>query len=381
MRRSLSCLLSAAIAILLAMPSAAWAQREANPGPWGKLQIYETILEPPSAWLWEALYDEYTTWGFAEATIDELAVNLKGLGLSEERIEEITTRTEWSKGTNGLIAYPPDDLVLSLSAEERAALYGYIYKTGLNKSTLTIEGSRFEDLAGRDFDQEVIDLVNSLTYFRGNKALFSDAPVVIKRFDSFERKHAFIKALTRTKGLVVRLQVDESTNLEEVANYWAQGRGEKAVLPLLKSVQRAPGSDSIDILHLLPALPRKYLNTYVRRDDVNFTVYPDCYWTVVNFSKAFPSGAAADFDLAKVYLSEELVEAAPPYRLGDVVVFFEETTDVFVHSAVYIADDIYYTKNGRTPVSPWILMPEDRMMRRYSDRLLYRKVYRTKPGS
>lgn len=352
-----------------------------KPGPWGNLVAYPTILEPPDAWLWESLYNEYTTWRFSEFTIGEVRKSLIAMNLPEEWIDQMVEGSEWSQDPSGMVAYPPDDVVMALSQNDRSTLYGHLWSRGVNSKTLTIEGSRFEDLTNRDFDQPVIDLVNSLTYYRGNKRLFSDSPVVIKRFDSFPRKHAFIKALTRTQALVVRLQIDETTDIETVANYWAQGKSEKSMLPMLRSVQRAPNADSIDIVHLLPSLPRKYLNTYVRLEDVSFDNYPDCYWTVVNFSQAQPTGAATDYSSALHYFTDQFEEVNPPYMLGDVVVFFEEATDAFVHSAVLIADDIYYTKNGSTPVSPWILMREERMMSRYSDRLVYRRVYRAKADS
>ncbi len=36
-----------------------------------------------------------------------------------------------------------------------------------------------------------------------------------------------------------------------------------------------------------------------------------------------------------------------------------------IHSAVYIADDILFTKNGSTVVSPWLFMKLDRLVAYY----------------
>ena len=54
---------------------------------------------------------------------------------------------------------------------------------------------------------------------------------------------------------------------------------------------------------------------------------------------------------------------APPL-LGDLVFFHDEQGTVF-HSAVYIADNILFTKNGPTPTRPWVLMPLDQMLQFY----------------
>jgi len=37
-----------------------------------------------------------------------------------------------------------------------------------------------------------------------------------------------------------------------------------------------------------------------------------------------------------------------------------------VHSAVYLADDLVFTKNGFGLAEPWMYMPLDRMMKIYS---------------
>ena len=38
------------------------------------------------------------------------------------------------------------------------------------------------------------------------------------------------------------------------------------------------------------------------------------------------------------------------------------------HVAVYLADDLVFTKNGTSPVAPWAIMPIDRLKAFYASR-------------
>jgi hypothetical protein len=43
-----------------------------------------------------------------------------------------------------------------------------------------------------------------------------------------------------------------------------------------------------------------------------------------------------------------------PYRFGDVLCFLEDGEGL--HTCVFIADDIVFTKNGESLMAPWVLM-------------------------
>ena len=62
--------------------------------------------------------------------------------------------------------------------------------------------------------------------------------------------------------MLVQLRVKPQTDVEALATYWGQGRRSKDVRPLLQSLVRVPGGATIDIVHLLPPLPRALLYTY-----------------------------------------------------------------------------------------------------------------------
>jgi hypothetical protein len=52
------------------------------------------------------------------------------------------------------------------------------------------------------------------------------------------------------------------------------------------------------------------------------------------------------------------------YAFGDVILFMASEKEA-IHSAVYLADDIVFTKNGSSERSPWILMKMENLTAYY----------------
>ncbi len=80
----------------------------------------------------------------------------------------------------------------------------------------------------------------------------------------------------------------------------------------------------------------------------------DCHWTSLNFFREQPikDFATVEGAIKEVFASYLPVVGNP--MLGDVIMFMRPD-GVAVHSCVYVADDIVFTKNGRTWAAPWIL--------------------------
>jgi hypothetical protein len=67
-----------------------------------------------------------------------------------------------------------------------------------------------------------------------------------------------------------------------------------------------------------------------------------------------------------------------PYRFGDVLAFI--SSDSVLHSCVFIADDIVYTKNGENILAPWVFQRMDDVMAIYQpDSSVQIQGYRLKP--
>ena len=67
------------------------------------------------------------------------------------------------------------------------------------------------------------------------------------------------------------------------------------------------------------------------------------------------------------------------FKMGDIVLFMKSDTQA-IHSAIYIADDILFTKNGPSQHSPWILMQMETLVSHYETNVdLKIRGYRKKP--
>jgi hypothetical protein len=119
----------------------------------------------------------------------------------------------------------------------------------------------------------------------------------------------------------------------------------------LEAIARLQQGGEIDIANLLPPAAETLLYTYPRLDEP----YIDCHWTAFNFFHPAPERkplgvketGEVDTRLFTPFIGEP--------RFGDLVLF-NNAAGFVQHSAVYIADDILFTKNGRSPKKPWVLM-------------------------
>ena len=124
---------------------------------------------------------------------------------------------------------------------------------------------------------------------------------------------------------------------------------------MLKSVAEAIGADYLDLIHLLPALPRKLLYSYPPLELAMHGRMPDCHWSSLNFFNYEPRKYYLDTRLAASHVLENFDTVEAPYRYGDLLFFLAGAEQSAFHSCVFIADDIVFTKNGDNAANPWIL--------------------------
>jgi hypothetical protein len=79
----------------------------------------------------------------------------------------------------------------------------------------------------------------------------------------------------------------------------------------------------------------------------------NCHWTAFNFFRTVPDPPAG-VRFWKNKLQTEYDQVSGPPRYGDVLLLLKPDGSL-IHSCVYIADDIIYTKNGGSPFAPWQL--------------------------
>jgi hypothetical protein len=253
----------------------------------------------------------------------------------------------------------PANLVLNLNPKARTVIYSFLSEFDedpAQKEPFRFRADResawFEDSG---LQPATIAQVRKLLYRRGTSLLFSDQALLLPLIPSLEERTRLIKTLARKSTMLLTLRVYANSNIDELDNYWGRGTRSKDIRPLLQSLPDRPEGVDIDIVHLLPRLPRSLLYTYPSPNDPGSSSCLDCHWTVLNFFNPVPDPKYQDINEVRKAFRTNYHPVTSPPTFGDIYLFVKPDGNV-LHSCVYIADDIVYTKNGASPASPWILM-------------------------
>lgn len=328
--------------------------------PWGELLETDVTLEQPEEYVAFAVTaDPGTSWTFDESDPEKIRKLLLECGLDTEQVGRVIASGAPVPGGSGWKATPDDALVLSLRPEARAKLYDVLGRNSANISVnrhYFISDECFDSLfAGSGVSREAKDLVRQLLYPRGRSQCFSDLGVVLNRIPDEKTKLSFVKALTRQTAVIVRLRIRPDTDIDKLLGYWTSGSGARAkdVRPMLEALKRLHDGGSIGIGFLLPSFARERLYTSpVPTKTGDFA--EDCHWSAMNFFSDSPDPRFADSAFVGKYIDENCYQIARPSMLGDFVFLLNSRNEV-IHSAVYIAGDLVFTKNGENYAQPWIL--------------------------
>jgi hypothetical protein len=203
--------------------------------------------------------------------------------------------------------------------------------------------------------QRARDFIESVSYWNGSMLQFSDMPALLGLLSTEKERLDALRALSRTPSLVAKIIIKSSSS-EKLASYWQKGFRLKDTSAFMASVMRHKEVDRMDLLHLLPSGVRKILYTFPDPAMSRSGYLPDCHWTSLNFFNTQPLDRLADPVQATAYTLEKFSPVGPPYEMGDVLFFTDVNTGDAYHSCAYLADDIVFTKNGRSPLQPWVLM-------------------------
>jgi hypothetical protein len=262
-------------------------------------------------------------------------------------------------------------------------LYLQLAKSSLNAD----QGSSFRFFGtstdawfhGSSISAETRALIEPLVYRDGEIMHFADAEIVHTKITDKAELQRLAKVLLRQPTVLVRLAVDQSSQITDLAQYWGRGGRSTDVRPLLESVAGAGSAGEIDIVHLLPAFARNRLYRYPKltTGDLIKPALANCLWTALNFFAQEPEDNYLDLNTALSTLRRDYYIVESNYQLGDVIALLDAEGDLF-HIVVYLADDLVFTKNGTSPVAPWTIMPLQRVKdyyRNLSDnpRLIYHR--------
>lgn len=342
-------------------------------GPWGEIEYFYIYLEAP-----DPLMDRFplpstiTRWVLPRMEVAELSAQLRSHGLSESSVLELLSNPATVKEGDWVYLFPTISTLNSLTAEARSSLYGYLGQFGANtyhQNPIYFPGGSVEAWAeDTDLGVDVIEIMKRWSYNRNGMLAFSDIPALLGGMKGESKARELFGQFTRTRTVMPRLVINDDTNIASTVEYWTTGLNlrRKDLEPMLRSVQRNRGH-YVDLAHLLPAFARKLIFTYPDADMITQGLLPDCHWTTLNFFGHEPQNYYLTPAAATSAVLESFERVDPPYRFGDVLMFLTPN-DGAIHSCNYVAADLVFTKNGRTPAMPWMFMEIDDLKRIYDVR-------------
>lgn len=340
-----------------AVEPASFAPVAVAPGPWGRLEYTRILIEPPEDFVpAAATTPRPLRWTLRGAEAADPEALWQKAGLDAAQREALAGPARRTLAGDTLVLHPDPAAVAALRPEARAIIYTALATQPENPAQNDPFRVR-SDALNEWFDQsilpaDVIAFTRTLLYPRNHSILFADADLVLPRIARSETRIDFIKNLSRKSTLLIHLRIDAGSEVDALAGYWGQGRRRKDVKPILQSLHRRPGGGTLDVAHLLPAFARSLLYTYPEPSTHAHAAARDCHWTSLNFFRLTPDDRFTDIDTVRETLVRDYAPVSGSSTLGDLIVFTEPGGRV-VHSSVYIADDIVFTKNGATFSTPW----------------------------
>jgi hypothetical protein len=337
-------------------------------GPWGNLQLSRVEIAVPEEFILVTPETTAPRWVFPGENVESVYAFLQSIGFTDEQLRSIPG-SRWRVFPEQLVIEPPAEVVLGLSPEVRGRLYRRLARSFENpnqRMPMYFRPPAWKNIMeATEIRSATKRLVRSLAYSNGDNHLIADGSFLMAQVLDSEERARLAKLISRRETFLVNLRVDEKTDLQQVAAYWSRGGLRKDVYPLLDSLARVPGGAGIDITHFLPPFARQRLYTYPFPNLAGDFLKQDCHWTSMNFFNDVPDErfTVPTYTKSVVESEYEIISDAPQF--GDMLVMFTEDSEI-VHSAIYIADDIVFTKNGGMAVHPWMFMKLDSMVERYS---------------
>ncbi len=339
-------------------------------GPWGQIEYFTTQLEVPLDLLklWE-VPSLSLDWVFVGVERAEVESVFRALTLPEAIRADLLDPDHWRTEGGNVVISPSPDTIENLPAEVRNSIYSLLARYPENRfhfePTIVPGGDVAQWLGPDALRPEILAMIQKTLHHRGKTAIFSDKALVLRMAQSDDERLMIRKKLSRTATLVCKLRLGPDANAAKLAEYWSSGQRSKEIEPFLDSMINTAGVERIDLVNLLPASVRKLLYTFPNETHGLAGYYPDCHWTSLNFFNYEPLQRLAEPPMATAYTIENYAEVPKAERLGDILFLMDKEKGTAYHSCVYIADDIVYTKNGRSRLSPWVLMKLENLRELY----------------
>ncbi len=343
-------------------------------GPWGVLEEDTIVITPPANFInsLNAYFEPSTHWIFRNYNLNEIRSLFINTGIREKACDELIKNTQPSPDGNGFVTTPPDSILWNFSPEIRGKLYPIIGKSGNNGENSPYyvpyhfdSSNPAEWLHNSHLRKNLQDKLLRLVYHLDKTCCISDLHLLIPFLKNQDEINGLLQIIFRTKALTVYLRIKEGEDISKLVDYWGNFGRVQDIAPLFESLSDSPGGGKLDIINILPPIPRVRLNTYVNIREFQKNLR-DCNWTTLNFYNDQPDERVND-NIKKPLFFKKVTKSLSPDeqpKFGDLVII-KTRNNYVLHSCVYIADNLVYTKNGFSPHTPFILTNLDNVMSFY----------------
>lgn len=331
-------------------------------GPWGHVELVPIQIRLPATMVPD--FPMTVQPWIVERGKQQTAQLLEDVGIDSELAHRLLSTYERSSG--GTLR-PTSDMIRALDRSSRSRLYEVLHSHLANGSQRTphrIRRARLE-VRFRDLSPVTVELVQEFLYERENlpQSLFlADLPSVLELTVDGAERARLIQAISERESVLMRLKLDHASNPFLLADYWGRGGRRRDLEILVSSLADDPTARQIDVIYLLPPFARGFLLTYPQ---IGNAADRDCFWTVLNFFRSVPDDGLVGPKVDRA-LAEDYTYVEGPLQLGDVLVLWRPTGEA-EHAAVFIAGDIYFTKNGTSLATPWVFMPLADILENYDE--------------
>ncbi len=335
--------------------------RSIHVGPWGELIKRDISLERPVEYLTEEVASpKPQVWNFNGLQPAGVKAFLVRNGLSDAQATMAIAPAACKSTTAGTQLTPTAEFLFSLTPANRQQLYPAL--TGFNINLYLdypyiFPADTIESIyADARLQSEDVDLLKKLVYPNGGAQQLADYLFLLNQIPTVERRVALARAMSRQSAVLAGLSIKPDSDIDKLAAYWGNIPNVRFtdLRPIMEALKRLPEGGGLPLLYLLPKFARDRLYTFPLPPEAGEPTM-DCHWSTFNFCNETPNNRFNDPAFAVDYIKKNFYQIAAPSLYGDILLLMNDRNEI-KHSAVYLADDLVFTKNGNNYRQPWMLM-------------------------
>jgi len=354
--------------------------RSVHTGPWGTLVKRDIELERPAEFLTDEVnHPPVETWRFNGLKPDAVRALLAKHGLSAAQLSAALSPANVSQDATGTILKPSGEFLESLDAVIRQKLYAGLAGLGVNlylDYPYIFPGDRMSAIySDNRLDSDDVGVLKKLVYVNAGASQLADYDYLVGRIPTVARRIAITRVLSRQSAVFAGLVIKPDTDIDKLTAYWGNIPNVRFtdIRPLMEALKALPEGGNLSLFYLLPKFARDRLYTFPLPPQAGDPVM-DCHWSTFNFSNETPDNRFNDPNFAVEYIRKNYYQISAPSIYGDILLLMNDRNEI-KHSAVFLADDLVFTKNGNNYRQPWMLMRIPDLLATYPATPAMRPIY------